>query len=295
MSLEVDWDDWKVVYELALCGTASKTARRLGMNVTTVIRRIDRIERRLGVTLFERGRDGARATLQTEAILNDLASLHSTTDRIETQIMELDAVPSGEVKLSLNMHVFNNLLANVPLSLHAAYPKIKLILDVTDRVVDLKKREADVVIRGSNDPDPSLYGRRIRRLDYAVYGNRTWADRLMPDGAKIESSDIHKDVLWIGYDDSVDVTAPAQWMRKSVSEDRIVVSSTETAVMAEIASTGLALAVLPRLVADCRPKLIDITASIPGLYTELWLLTLRELRNTARVAALIDLIFDELA
>lgn len=295
MSNEVDWDDWKVVHELATAGTASGAAERLGMNVTTVIRRIDRIEERLGVQLFERGREGARATLQTEAILEDLRSLRRTTEGIETLLMGMDEAPSGEVTLSLNLHVYSYLIPDVPRLLYQAFPKIRMILDITDRVVSLKSREADIVIRGSNDPDPDLYGRKVQRLSYAVYGDQSWAHRVLGGAAPIDFLDLPKSIDWIGYTGGLNITAPAQWQRKHVQEDRIIVSATEVGAMVGIAASGLACGLIPCFVADRHPGLVRLTRPITGLHTELWALTLRELRRTARVAALFDLVVRTLA
>ena len=295
MSNDVDWDDWKVVHELANAGTASGAAERLGMNVTTVTRRIDRIEERLGVQLFERGREGARATLQTEAILEDLQSLRRTTEGIETLLVGMDEAPSGEVTLSLNLHVYSYLIPEVPRLLHQAYPQIRVILDVTDRVVSLKNREADIVVRGSNDPDPDLYGRKVQRLSYALYGDQSWADRVLSGADPIDFPDLTESIDWIGYTGALDITAPAHWQRKHVQEDRIIISATEVGAMVGIAASGLACGVMPCFVADRHPGLVRLTRPIPGLHTELWVLTLRELRKTARVAALFDLMVRTLA
>lgn len=285
----ISWDDWRIVRAIASTGTTSAAANELKLNQSTVFRRITQLEKDLGVRLFERDKRGFRLTPEGEAILPDVEKLHRVTTDIERQVLGFDDRVSGEVTLSVNNTVLRVLLSNGLMDFRRNYPDISLRLDVSDRLANIKEREADLVIRGSNDPDPSLFGRKIMRLPYAIYAGTNWVNedmRLRASSMDLTSLD------WIGYQGALTITAPAQWMRQNLPGVHTSVSATDVESMAVLAAKGHGCAVLPRFLADEHVGISPISETIPGLYTELWVLTHQDLRKTARVSALMRCIVD---
>lgn len=285
----VSWDDWRIVRAIAATGTTSAAATELKLNQSTVFRRITQLETALAVRLFERDKRGFRLTPEGEAILPDVDKLHRITTDIERQVLGFDDRPAGEVTLSVNSTVLRVLLSEGLMDFRRDYPDISLRLDVSDRLANIKEREADLVIRGSNDPDPSLFGRKIMRIAYAIYAGTDWIDedlRSRALGMDLTSLD------WIGYQGALTITAPATWMREKLPGIQTSVSATGVESMAALASDGHGCAVLPRFLADEHAGISPISETIPGLYTELWVLTHQDLRNTARVSALMKCIAD---
>lgn len=287
MPKSISWDDWRIVDAIASQGTTSRAAAQLNMNQSTVFRRVSQLEETLGVRLFERDKRGFRLTPEGEAILPDVRRLRDTTSDIERQVMGLDARPAGEVRLSLNSTVLRLLLSKQLLAFRQAYPDITLRLDVSDRIVNIRDREADLVVRGSNDPDPNLFGRRIMRLAYAVYAGSEFVD------AELQSNAFATDpsaLDWIGWDGALLATDPGQWMRNMLGGAPTDVCATDVESTADLAADGHGCALLPQFLGDQHPGLTAISDTIPGLYTELWVLTHDDLRKTARVSALLKYI-----
>ena len=281
------WEDWRIVGAIAECGTTAGAAEKLGLNQSTVFRRISQFEEQLGVRLFDRDKRGFRLTLQGEAILPDIVKLEYITADIERRVTGLDEHTAGEVTLSVNMAVVRYLLANHLEEFLNDHPDIVVHLDVSDRLANIRQREADLVIRGHNDPDPDLFGRRIMRLSYAIY---TGADQALAEEQSKAFASEPASLDWVLLSGELLKTAPGQWMTKHLSDVSSRVTATSVEIAADLAARNLGCAVLPRFVAERHSGLTRISEPIPGLYTELWVLTHQDLRKTARVSALLKFI-----
>ena len=281
------WDDWRVVDAIAKTGTTAAAAKILGYNQSTVFRRITQLEESLGVRLFERDKRGFRLTPQGETLLPSLDQMSEVVSDIERRILGLDHRFEGKVTLSVNGSIAKWLLADSLRQFRKRYPEITLHLDVTDRVVNIKEREADLVIRGSNDPDPDLFGRKITRLPYAIYTSTQWAD------ANAQRRVFSRDPMqieWIGLSGQLVGTAPERWMRSNLAGVNIRVTASSIEACADLAAAGHGCAVVPCYVGDARQDLTRISDNIPSVFTQIWVLTHRDLRKTARVSALMRFI-----
>ena len=290
MSNSSSWDDWRIVDAIARTGTTAAAADLLGYNQSTVFRRITQLEETLGVRLFERDKRGFRLTPQGETLLPSLDQMSEIASDIERRVLGLDQRVEGEVKLSVNGSIAKWLLAESLKQFRERYPDITLNLDVTDRVVNIKEREADLVIRGSNDPDPDLFGRKITRLPYAIYTSAEWADANMQKKAlSIDPTQLE----WIGLSENLAGTAPELWIRKNLKGIRFKVVASTIEAVADLSAAGHGCCVIPVYIGDAREDVTRISDDVPGLYTQMWVLTHQDLRKTARVSALMRFIADK--
>lgn len=283
----VSWDEWRVVEAIASTGTTARAAVVLGMNQSTVFRRISQLEENLGVRLFDRDRRGFRLTTEGEAILPDLRRLRGIATDIERRVTGLDGRLAGQVRLSVNTTVVRYLLADTLTAFRTAHPEISVHLDLTDRVVNIRDREADLVIRGSNDPDPDLFGRRLMRLSYRVYASQADTSVSLPPEGILERPEAAD---WIKWDGPLCRTAPGRWMREHLGGITPAMTATEVETTAYLAAAGLGCALLPRFLGDRQPGIVAVSDDVPGLHTELWVLTHEDLRKTARVWTLLKFI-----
>jgi len=252
-----------------------------------VFRRISQLEADLGVRLFDRDKRGFHLTVQGEAILPDVQRLSAITTDIERQVSGLDQRPSGDVRLSVNSTLVRYLLVDKLEAFGRAHPDIRVHLDLTDRLVNIREREADLVIRGSNDPDPDLYGRKLMRLHMAVYASSKGSHADMQTRAFAADPTTLDWILWEG---DLLKTSPGMWMKTVLGDVKPRFTTTDVETGAYLAEAGLGCAVLPRFHGDRHAGLTRISENIPGVYTELWVLTHEDLRKTARVSALLKFI-----
>ncbi|MEM8836799.1 MAG: LysR family transcriptional regulator [Pseudomonadota bacterium] len=285
MRKSISWDDWRLVEAIAENGTTARAAAALGLNQSTVFRRISQFEDDLGVRLFTRDKSGFRLTLHGERVLPDIRKLASMANDIERQVAGLDEVPAGEVRLSVNATIVRYLIPGVLARFRRDYPNIRIRLDLTDQIVNLREQGADLVIRGSNDPDPDLFGRRLMRLHFAAY---TCASG---DDLKRQAADYKEDpgrLEWIGWDGSLRRTFA--WRKAEqhfLSNITPGITATDVETTAYLCASGAGCAFLPCFLGDRHPELSRISEIIPSAHTELWVLTHNDLRRTARVSALL--------
>lgn len=283
MNKHLKWDDLQIVLEIARSGTLSGAGRSLRISHATVFRRIDQIEKRLGVKLFDRSRNGYKATVAGEEVAETAERIEHEILKVERQVVGRDIHPSGTVRVTTTDTLFVGLLSPVFTAFRQKHPEIKLEVVVSNEFFNLSKREADVAIRPSFSPLESLVGREIGVIQQAVYCE-TELSRTIDNKNDLRSE------TWIGPDESMVYRELEQWMIKrglsNVTHYRV------NSLMGMFASVrdGAGMAVLPCYMGDNEKSLRRIGEIIPELATNLWLLTHPDLRTTARVRVFLDFV-----
>ncbi|QRM32905.1 LysR family transcriptional regulator [Microvirga sp. VF16] len=142
----MDWDDLKYFIELARTGTLTVTARRLGVQHSTVARRIARLEREQGRPLFVRDPDGYHLNRAGKSLLVQAEEISAAFDRLRPNRGPQTDQLSGVVRIGCTEGFGTYLFAPCLARLRAAYPEIVIDLLVKQRPVHLSRNEADIVI-----------------------------------------------------------------------------------------------------------------------------------------------------
>ena len=152
MVLLMNWDD--IRYFLALCreGSVSKAGNALGVNHTTVARRITAFEETLGTRLFDRTRDGYAMTQAAENMYDKALDMESYALAIDRAMFGQDAELSGALTLTAPYDFANTVIAPALPNFRKQYPCIELDLLTTTGLVDLAAREADIAVRLTAKP-----------------------------------------------------------------------------------------------------------------------------------------------
>lgn len=272
------WDDLRCVLTIARCGSLSGAARALGVEHSTVFRRLNAVEKRLGVKLFERTRGGYAPTAQGELAAAAASAMESQALSIEGLMLEKESQLTGVVRLATSELLAGHLLPSVIEGFLAAHPQIEVEIDVANHAVDLKRREADLALRASNTPGDHLVGREIGELRYAIYGARA----LLQTGIDLDLSKSS----WLGFDDSIAHQGVAQWQRAQLRYPLPRVRFNSIAPMLQSVAEGLGVSILPIFAADGHPLVARIGAVLDQPRVKLWILNHREMRENARVKAL---------
>src|SRR5262249_45382137 len=145
------------------------------------------------------------------------------------------------------------------------------------RNLSLMNREADLALRFARpDQESRALARRVGELTYAVYG---------PTGVEPQS------LPWIIYDASLLHLPHVKWLAKVSKQEpgprpTLIVNDSDVAVHAINARLGRSL--IPCCIGDREPGLARQTSEGPILTRELWLLIHPELKQHARIRAVID-------
>jgi DNA-binding transcriptional LysR family regulator len=276
-----EWDDLRYVLAVANAGSLAGAARSLGVNHTTVLRRVSAFEKRLGVRLFERLQTGYVLTAGGEELIAAAQRIDETVATLERKLAGRDLRLFGTLRVTTTDTLMASVLPEFLAQFRAMHPGIQVEIAVSNLMLNLTKRDADVAIRPARNPPDVLIGRRIAKIAFAIYGSPDYLAR----HGKTDDLGSHQ---WVGPDDSLAGTSVAQWMRSALPESEVTLRADSLLGLREAARAGLGLAALPCYLGDTSSDLVCVHRPIAAMETALWILTHEDLRHTARVRAFTD-------
>jgi DNA-binding transcriptional LysR family regulator len=276
---DLSWDDFRFAKAIAEARSLGGAAERLGVNHSTVFRRLAHIEERLGSRLFERSRTGYALTPCGEEMVRLADRMGDDIIAFERKVTGHDLRPSGELRVTTNDTLFVHLISAVLAAFRPAYPDIVLDVVVANEELNLSRRDADVAVRATLHPPETLIGRRVAAVAWAIFGP--------PGAGSFEAADARAHP-WVGFGGALAAIKPAKWLREHVGEDRVVYRIDTVLGLAAAAAAGVGLALLPCFVGAATPGIARLSPPIGELDAGLWLLTHPDLRNAARVRAFLD-------
>lgn len=283
----MDANDLSLVLALSRERTLASAAEKLGVDLSTVFRRLNALESRLEVRLFDRSARGYQLTSAGE-----LAA--SAAERVETELLALDREItgrdqqlSGVVRVTASETFSYAVLPPLFAQFHALHPRIRVVLSIDNRVMDLSRREADVALRVRRPVDPDLFGRKLTDVAWAFYAARDGAVNLRKDGRGFNFS---KHTV-LGWDEPARIIA-AEWIAANVPPDRITFRSNSLVNQLMAVAAGLGIALLPCYLGDRDERVRRVSGVVPDLSSELWIVTHQDLKNTARIRAFLGVIGD---
>jgi len=281
----LNWDDVRHFLEVVRSGSAPRAAAKLGINHTTVYRRISALEEQLGKHLFERLNNGWVLTPAGESIVTFAESMADDASNIERKILADSHELSGLLRVTAPDHCFDHLIMSAIGKFIQRYPEINLELVATATELDLASREADVALRGTNNPPPNLVGKRISNIAFEAYGTKALKERAAnePDADDIPC------ITWIG-----DGHTRPVWIEKNFQNTKRIYRATSYPVMLAMAREGIGIAWLACLLGDPDPRLHRILVHHVEQDIALWVLSHVDLRTTARVRIFRDFLVKEL-
>jgi DNA-binding transcriptional LysR family regulator len=284
------WDDFRLVKAIADARGMPGASDRLGINQSTVFRRLGQIEAALGSTLFERHRAGYALTPMGEEMVALARRLDSDITAFTRKIAGQEIAPEGELLVTTSDALLVHLLTPLFAKFQLTYPRMRLEVVLANQALNLSKRDADIAIRATDKPPENLVGRRAARIGWALYGRA--ADFQRPGTIDPAGLAEHR---WVSPGENLLNLKAVRFVQQHVPMDRNVYRVNTVLGLAEAVQAGIGIGHLPCFVADARPGLIRLAPPEPEFADDLWLLTHRDLRQSARVRALLDFLAAELA
>ena len=286
MNPDLSWDEFRLVKSIADARSLVGAAERLGVNQSTVYRRLAAVEAAVGARLFDRSRAGYEPTSAGEDMIALAATMAESITDFERRIAGRDVKPTGELSVTVPMGVGLHFMPAIVTQFQAANPGVVVELILANEALDLSRRVADVAVRLTNDPPETLVGRRICTARSCVYRRR--------DMAAEGSAEAVETGAFIGFAESLGPASSRRWIEANVDPGRIVATANSAHCMLELALQGLGAALLPCYLGDRNPNLIRVGYPPPELDAGLWTLTHADLRRAARVRAFMEFAATEL-
>ena len=142
----MDWDNLHYFLELSRTGKLTAAARRLGVNYTTVARRVQALEKSLDAPLFMRAAAGYSLTEAGRTLLPQAEAMESAFSAIEQARAGQKDSLSGQVRIGATEGYGSVMLAPQLAEFTQRYPNLGVDLLAVPRMVQLSRREADIVI-----------------------------------------------------------------------------------------------------------------------------------------------------
>ncbi len=275
---DLGWDDLKIFLALSRQGTVRKAATLLSISHSTVARRLDTLEARLGVRLFDRLRDGYALNATGERILEYAQNVEREMFDLERSISGSDSRLAGPIQMTM-LPMMASLLLPILADFDKRYPEIDLEIFATNEVVDLSRRDADIAVRFSQEPEPWLVGRRLPQFANAAYATQSYINQHSFRGAAATAR-------WIGW--RGDGECP-DWVQETDFPTCLAHwQVNDPFAQQEAARAELGMALLPCWIGDRDPTLVRVPPGRVGLLNQAWILTHPDLRTSARVRALVS-------
>ena len=286
-----DWNGLKYFLAFARNGSMLAAAKALGVNQSTVQRRLADLERRLRCRLIERHLGGYRLTKLGEQLRPFAEGVEAAVASFERHLSACDEELTGTLRVTCPTTVADR-LTRTPLldAFHARYPGLRVELVMSDQYLDLSKGEADIAIRAGQSPDETLVGRKIGETRWAVYGSRSYIER---HGRPKRPEDIERHFVVV-MDGALTNYRAARWLRSIAPQATIAARCDNWPGLLLAVKSGAGLAPMPIADGDRDNELTRVSDDIPELTTEHYLLTHRDLHRTPRVRAFFDFVAREL-
>lgn len=280
----MDWNDLKLFLAVARTGSIRGAATELGVNQSTVNRRIDVLEHHLNLVLFDRSTRGFALTEQGRAIADVAAPMETDAARVLTEAEHLRRSLRGTLKITAPQTVGVLFVAPIIEAFRSLYPDVLVEYDGSEKRFDLHAGEADVAFRaGFAEPDPSHAFDLVNQHHWGVYCSPTFAQQ---HGMPACMEDIRHFAV-VALSGSIGGGPANEWFMRHVDPARISGVASSVPNMANILHAGLGVGILPVVSAFQEKTLCMCFGPIPELTSRMWLVTTPEARRKPRVAAFV--------
>ena len=277
------WSDLEYVLAVAATGSLAAAARRLEVNHSTVLRRVQTFEENCGIKIFNRLRTGYQVTVEGEMFLDAASSIDEIVSGVDRKIAGHNTALSGEISITTTDSLFE-LLIEPTRELRQQHPEITFRIQVSNTRLDLDRGDADIAIRASANPPSHLIGRKIADLHFGIFASHKQAKK----EAALDKQD------WLGVDIPLLESIPAKWMEQNIPQSRIVYRSGSFVGLAKLAEQDAGFVLLPRYIGEDSERLVEISQKLKIANAELWILTHKDVLAAPRIQLVTEYLYRHL-
>lgn len=280
----MNWDDLRFVAAVARQGSLLRAAKELGVQHTTVGRRVEAAERALAARLFLRTTTGLVLTAEGQRLVEPLEQVEGAVNALERRAVASRDELTGSVRVTAPETFGAAWLAPRLASFSRRHPGLVIELNPTGEVLNLGRRQAELAVRFFRSKQDDLVARRVGEVVYGLYGART----LLAKQPLRSVKELQERPLLCSPPGDLE----ARWLGQLAPGARPAFVSTFTLALLEAAKAGAGLAVLPRYLGDREPELTHLP--MPDEPREsVWLTVHKDLRGTPRVRAVLEFLVEQ--
>ncbi len=271
--MNADWDDLRIVLGVWRGGSARAASSLVGMSHATIARRVDALETRLGVRVFDRLPTGYALTQDGEELVAAAQTIEAEVNAARLNLTGRDQRLSGIIRVTTLDTIATYFLIPVLAQFSELYPEIEFELSIGYRSLDLRKREADIAIRGIVNPPEHLIGHQLTSVAWSGYAS--------PRYVQNHDFDREGDARWIGFGTR---SRNAPWVKNTLQPHLPSWGLfDDVPLQIEAARHHMGVGYLPCYVGDPDPLLKRVLPGQAITRHTMWLLRHRDTRSTARM------------
>ncbi len=231
---------------VAEAGSLRGAARALGVPKSTISRKLAELEERLGARLLQRTTRRLGLTDIGRAYYERASTAITALLEADTSVAEHLGEPQGLLRVTASTNVGAVMLPPILLEFLNRYPKVRVSLDLSERIVDLVKEGFDLAVRAGPLADSSLVARRIGGSAMQVFGSPAYLRR---HGRPKEPAELvdHECLLFTASQRTWNFTVERKAIQIKVNGR---LTANNVAVLLDAAVAGLGLAMLPTVMAE---------------------------------------------
>ncbi len=271
--MTADWEDIKTVMCLVEAGSLAKAGDMLGVNYTTVARRVRRIEQVLDQQLFLKAKAGYTPTDAGLQVAEAAKRMDEHNSALQRSLLAGQEALAGVLTITIPPLMVGPILADVFATFKKQYPHIELHVRATNQALNLNKPEADIAIRISNTPDETLVGQRLAKQRSASFASVELAEKIKqyPDLT----------IPWVGLLNTKG--APKASLRNYPNAEIVYRFDDMSAILGAVQS-GLGIARMPMFLGHV-DGVVQVPILQPQPYWDIWALTHADMRKAPKVVA----------
>lgn len=267
-----DWDDLRFFQAVAESGSLNAASRALGVNHSTVFRRINALEERLEAVLFDRLENRYQLTDAGRTVYRQAEQVADLINEIQLNVAGRDTRLTGVIRITSPETLARCFLSGAIAAFREQFPDILCEVSISPEDFNLARREADIALRATNQPPESLIGKKIDSIAWRFFGNAEFAERYRDE--------IEQDAPLLMPSGGLLRIEACQWLEKQQHRFRVVARCDDLPTLNALARRGLGIALLPD---DASEGLHRVRETAKGFVTDVWLLTHPDLRKNARI------------
>ena len=280
LGVGVHWDDLKYLLAVADAGALAPAAKALGVDPSTVSRRIAALEKALSAELVARTPEGMTLTDAGRTATGVARRIDGELAALAAQLAGELEVPAGAVRVSTTEAFAPNIMRAIA-PLRASHPRLHIEVVPAHETVDLRRREADLAVRMFRDDHDGLALRKLGQIGWSLYAAPGYVAAHPPGATLLEGHAV------IGYTETAERMAGARWLVEHAPDGaiRLRCGSPRAALEAAIAEAGVCA--VPCYLASCEPRVVRVTDQVIA-HSEVYAVFLPERRGDARIRVVID-------
>lgn len=282
----MDWDDLRVFLAVARMKRMAPAARALGIDATTIARRLARLARALDAPLFEQAGAERVLTETGSALLRHAESVEAATMSAVSEIKGERHSLSGQVRLSVAEGFGTYILAPALPAFHARHPGIRLDVVTASGFLNPSKREADMAVLLARPQHRQLAVERLSDYRLHLYASPHYLKRL---GRPRSAADLRNHAL-IGYVPDFLFSPELDYLDEVLPGLEATLRSSSIGIQRRLVLEGAGIGVLPDFMAAQDAGLTRILADEVEITRSFWLVVHGDMAKLARIAAVADMI-----